>query len=218
MGAHAMMDDAADREPKETGHRYPSLPPLESLGLVDPRASGKRLSGDDLPKLDRFRFQLFAEWIAEHFPPGRVADIGGGKGLLAWLLRQRGFDVAVIDPNDQPLPSKYRDLRTGTRIRIAPTEVVTRIARPFDESMAAEFDLLLGLHAHGSNIAAIDAAARYGKDFAILPCCVIDEPLTPPRGVNWFTWLAQHAETRGFAVGYFRLNFRGQNIGMYSKR
>ncbi len=214
-----MTDESDDYESAPgSGHRYPSLPPLESLGLLDPRASGKRLSGDDLPKLDRFRFQLFAEWVVGHFPPGRVADIGGGKGMLAYLLRRRGFNATVIDPTEQPLPSKYRDLRMGERVRIAATEVVPRISRPFDESMAADFDLLLGLHAHGSNIAAINAAARYGKDFAILPCCVIDEPLAPPRGVNWFTWLAQHAETRGFPVGYFRLNFRGQNIGMYSKR
>jgi hypothetical protein len=211
-------DEDDDPAAGARGHRYPPPPPLESLGLTDPRASGRRLSGADLPALRRFRFQLFADWIFDHFPGGRVADIGGGKGMLTYLLRRRGFDAVVIDPHEQSLPEKYRDLRTGERVRIAPTESVPRIPRPFEHSMAADFDLLVALHAHGSNMLAIDAAARHERAFAILPCCVIDEPLAPPIGVNWFTWLADHAETRGFDVGYFRLGFRGQNIGMYSRR
>src|SRR5918992_4646719 len=99
-------------------HRYPPPPSPEELGLVPPgAAAGGRRSGDDLPKLKRFRFQLLADWIAGRFPPCTVADVGGGKGLLTHLLGQAGFSAEVVDPVDQPLPSRYRDLATGRRGR-----------------------------------------------------------------------------------------------------
>src|SRR3954462_11360000 len=39
-------------------------------------------------RMKKFRFQLFHEWLVAELAPCRVADIGGGKGLLAYLLRQ----------------------------------------------------------------------------------------------------------------------------------
>jgi hypothetical protein len=71
-------------------HRYPPPPSLEELGLTPPGRAGRRRSGDDLPKMKKFRFQLLAAWITGHFPPCVVADVGGGKGLLAHLLGQAG--------------------------------------------------------------------------------------------------------------------------------
>ncbi|HEV2893250.1 MAG TPA: hypothetical protein VG411_05835 [Actinomycetota bacterium] len=94
-------------------HRYPPPPSLEELGLARPGAAGRRRSGDDLPKMKKFRFQLLADWIAGRFPPCTVADVGGGKGLLTHLLGQAGFQAEVVDPVDQPLPPRYRDLASG---------------------------------------------------------------------------------------------------------
>jgi len=42
-------------------------------------------------KPKKFRFQVFADWIVAHYAPCRVADIGGGKGLLTYLLDQRAL-------------------------------------------------------------------------------------------------------------------------------
>ena len=65
---------------------------LEEMGLVDPATAGQRRSGGDLPKMKKFRFQLLSDWIADNFTPCRVADVGGGKGMLAYLLERQGFD------------------------------------------------------------------------------------------------------------------------------
>ena len=113
-------------------HRYPPPPSPEELGLLPPGAAGGgRRSGGDLPKPKRFRFQLLAGWIADSFPPCAVADVGGGKGLLTWLLNEAGFQAEVVDPVDQPLPSRYRDLATGRRVRLHAGDAARRrIERP----------------------------------------------------------------------------------------
>ena len=198
-------------------HKYASPPSLTSLGLLDPRADGKRLSGDALPRMDKFRFQLFAEWIVQTFPRCRVADVGGGKGMLAYLLQRAGFESVVIDPISQELPEKYKDLRTGKRIMIPRSEKVPRLSQSFDPIMTKDFDLLVAMHAHGSNVNIIDSSASAGTNFAILPCCVIDEPIIPKDSKSWFELLSTHAQERGHSVGYFHLNFRGQNVGIYSR-
>ena len=78
-----------------------------------------------------------------------------------------------------------------------------------------EFDLLVGMHAHGCNLTIIEAARAHGCDFVLIPCCVIDEPATLPHDVHWLPWLANQARGAGFLIGYFRLNFRGQPIGFH---
>lgn len=169
----------------------------------------------ELRKMKKFRFQLLHRWLTEHFAPCRVADIAGGKGLLAHLLQQSGWQATVIDPTYQPLPDKYKDIATGQRVRLAAAEPVHHIAQPFTRDMADQFDLLVGMHAHGCNIAIIDAAAAVGCGFVLFPCCVIDEPLIPPPGIHWLESLADYAVQKGQAVAPFRLNFKGQNIGLF---
>jgi hypothetical protein len=197
-------------------HRYPQPPLPSSLGLPVPDP-GRRRSGADLPKLKKFRFQLLADWIIDHFPPERVADVGGGKGLLAYMLEQEGFDATVIDPVDQSLPDKYKNLRDNTRVRIPVSATVSRVNAPYTEELGKDFDLLVALHTHGSNVAIIETCARYPVTAIILPCCVIDEPHAPAVGDNWFMWLVNLARKRGLTPEFFTLNFSGQNIGMVIK-
>ena len=51
-----------------------------------------------------------------------MADVGGGKGLLSYLLQDSGWSATVIDPVEQALPSKYKDLSSSTQVRIAAAE------------------------------------------------------------------------------------------------
>ena len=195
-------------------HRYPPPPSLEELGLAaPPTGAGGRRSGDDLPKMKKFRFQLLAGWVADTFPPCTVADVGGGKGLLTWLLNQAGFSAEVVDPVDLPLPPTYRDLASGRRVRLGDGVRVPRRRVPFGPALGRRYDLLVALHAHGSNLAVLDTVAQAGSSCVVLPCCVVDEPSAPGPGQNWFMWLADQARDRGLQPRYFSLNFRGQHVG-----
>lgn len=182
---------------------------VATLGLVATRADG-------LPQMKKFRFQLLHAWIVAHIAPCRVADIGGGKGLLAYLLQRSGWDATVIDPARQPLPDKFKDLETGRQIKVGPDERVPRLDRPFASELAGDFDLLIAMHAHGCNIQIIDTAAETGKGFLLLPCCIIGEPIRPDNGAHWLQCVIAYAAGKGFAVRPFRLNFKGQNIGFYA--
>ena len=167
-------------------------------------------------RMKKFRFQLLHQWLGDRFEPCKAADIGGGKGLVSYLLASSGWRSVVIDPIQQPLPDKYKDIRTGVRVKIPPEAKVPYIASPFEPGLANDFDLLIGLHAHGCNVKIIDTAAKYGCGFVLFPCCVIDEPFYPPLGVHWLESLADYAVRKGLAIRPFRLNFKGQNIGFYN--
>jgi hypothetical protein len=170
----------------------------------------------ELRKMKKFRFQLLHEWIIQHFKSCKVADIGGGKGLLTFLLNQSGFQSVVIDPIDQSLPTKYKDLK-GRKEKLAEEHCVPRINRNFEKALARDFDLLIGLHTHGSNMKIIEAAAEYKKAFVLLPCCVIDEPIIPQPDIDWLDSLEEYANKLGMETERFELNFRGQNVGFYAK-
>ncbi len=64
-------------------------------------------------RMKKFRTQLLYQWLANVFEPARVADVGGGKGLLSFLLINSGWQAAVIDPLTRRCP---------TNIRIYPTD------------------------------------------------------------------------------------------------
>jgi hypothetical protein len=172
--------------------------------------------GHTSDKMKKFRFQLLHEWLVTETRPARTADIGGGKGLLAYLLRSSGWDATVIDPVYQELPNKYKDIRSKKRVIIPSEAKVPRISEKFEPEMAADYDLLIGLHAHGCNIKIIEACADYNTGFCLLPCCVIDEPVYPRRGGTWVGLLSDYATRLGFDVRPFRLAFSGQSIGIYA--
>ncbi len=167
------------------------------------------------PRMKKFRFQLLYQWLVQNLEPCKVADIGGGKGLLSFLLIQSGWEATAIDPFEQPLPGKYKDLLLGSRVKIPVDMKIPYLQAEFQPEMAQPFDLLVGMHAHGCNVKIIDAAAAYGCGFVIFPCCVIDEPFYPPLGVHWLESLANYAVKNGQEVYPFRLNFKGQNIGLF---
>lgn len=170
----------------------------------------------ELRKMKKFRFQLLAAWLAANHEPCKAADVGGGKGLLAWLLNQRGWQVTIIDPVEATKAPQYRDPDTGKQVQLAISDLagINKIKKPFSEDLAKDFDLLIGLHTHGSNMMIIDAAAKYGKHFVLLPCCVIDEPVEKRPSVNWLDSLEEYAKSKGHKVRRFELNFKGQNIGI----
>ncbi len=166
----------------------------------------------------QFRFQAIAKWLTENYTPRRAIDVGGGKGLLAYLLNKQGWEVSVVDPVNQGLPHKYKDLSEGKRVLIAPEEKVDRIDLPFGEEMGKDTDLLIGLHAHGSNMKIMNACKTYGCDFILLPCCVIDEPIEIKPNINWLNSLEEYAIELGLPVKRTTFNFVGQGTALYTHR
>jgi hypothetical protein len=189
----------------------------EGLESIQGQAVQVVTDSSRLPRLKRFRFQLLHQWLIHNFAPCRAADIGGGKGLLSYLLIQSGWQATVIDPVGQSLPDKYKDIVTDRRVKIDPGFRVPNIAAEFEPQHACGYDLLIGMHAHGCNLKIIEAAVQVGCSFVLFPCCVIDEPFVPPPGVHWLESLADYTVRQGHSVKPFRLNFRGQNIGLYAK-
>lgn len=165
-------------------------------------------------RMKKFRAQLLHHWLVQNFSPCRAGDVGGGKGLLGYLLNLDGWQVSVIDPIEQPLVDKYKDILTDRRVKIPSQAKVDHISAAFQVEMGADFDLLIGMHAHGCNALIIDAAKKYGCGFVLFPCCVIDEPFFPRLGVQWIEALASYAVFKGLSIFPFRLNFKGQNIGI----
>jgi hypothetical protein len=180
-----------------------------------PEAFADLAAPGELPKLKRFRFQLLHTWMVANLQPCRVADVGGGKGLLTYLLRESGWPATVVDPEPQALPAKYTDPATGRTVRIPATASVPQIAAPFRPELAQQFDLLVALHAHGCTIEVLRAAARFRRQAIVMPCCIVGEPLLPPPGVHWLQCVAEAAVDLGLHVTVFRLNFKGQSIGLY---
>lgn len=166
----------------------------------------------------QFRFQLIADWLIKTYSPRKAIDVGGGKGLLAYLLNQQGWEVSVIDPFDQPLPKKYKDIHSNKRILIPETACVPRITAAFSEEYVNDADLLIGLHAHGSNMKIIDICAKTQKDFVLFPCCVVDEPIEIKSGVNWMDSLEQYAKNKGLPIEKVQLNFVRQSTGLFTRR
>ena len=203
------------KDKKRSAKLFSDLTELSARSSASAIASQR--GAHELKRMGKFRFQLLHQWLVENFEACRVADIGGGKGLLTYLLRQSRWDATVIDPASQALPDKYKDCATGRRVRIAPTERVPRIDKEFESAMAQDFDLLVGMHAHGCNVKIIEGAAAFGRGFVLIPCCIIAEPVYPPRGVHWLQCLLDYAIAKGFAAQPFQLNFSGQNIGLYAR-
>ncbi|MEI2607030.1 MAG: methyltransferase domain-containing protein [Candidatus Promineifilaceae bacterium] len=207
-------------EPEEMGHAAAVWPEAllagsKELAGLTATASGQR---PELVKMKKFRFQLLHQWIQTHVEPGRVADVGGGKGLLAYLLQESGWTATVVDPVYQALPEKYKDLRSNRQVHLKADQSVPHRNQEFVAAMAQEFDLLVALHAHGCNVQLLDAAATSACAVILLPCCLIQEPLIPPPGVLWIQAVVDYATHKGLHVQPFRLNFKGQNIGIYARR
>jgi len=216
--ARTAAQSVVDGKPAVDGHQ--DFPLTDDLLASSVQLAGLVSSSQEreLTKMKKFRFQLLHRWIATRMEPGRVADVGGGKGLLAYLLQESGWSATVIDPFDQALPAKYKDLESSRQVRVGETERVPRLNREFQPEMAERFDLLVAMHAHGCNIQMVDAALEFGCDLILLPCCVIHEPILPPPGVHWIQWLVEYVIEKGFVVEPFRLNFKGQNIGIYARK
>ncbi len=166
----------------------------------------------------KYRFQLLHAWLVSRYRPTSVLDVAGGKGLLTYLLKQSGWNAVVVDPVSDFRPLKYRQLDTKVQTKLSKEEQqnIPRIKATFNEDMVKDLNLIIGLHAHGCNMKIINACKKYNRDFVLLPCCVVDEPIEKIPNVNWLNSLIDYASSLGFVVKKDTLDFKGQNILIYT--
>jgi hypothetical protein len=102
---------------------------------------------------DATRFEVVADFVARRFPDARTAaDVAGGQGMLARLLRKRhNIDCDVVDPRGWVL--------RGVHGR----------ADEFDPAMASYYDVIIGLHPDEALRAVVEAAAV--RPAVVVPCC-----------------------------------------------
>lgn len=168
----------------------------------------------------KYRFQLLHKWLVTRYNPTSVLDVAGGKGLLTYLLKQSGWNAVVVDPVSDFRPMKYRSINSSEQVKLSKEvqESIPRIKDIFTEDMVKGFNLIIGLHAHGCNMKIINACRNYNKDFLLLPCCVVGEPIEKKPNIDWLESLVQYAVNSDFDVKRDTLDFKGQNILIYTDR
>ena len=158
-------------------------------------------------------------------------QVAGGRGQLAWELQcVHGLRAVSLDPRAAKVPRKSR--RKLLRKRLA---ALTPDSSPRDQLMARNprrvealldpafeaseqgrallesCSAIVALHADEATEAAVDAALRYGKPFAVVPCCVFadlfpNRPAAVRTTAEFCDYLAAKA---GATLEYLR--FEGKN-------
>lgn len=103
---------------------------------------------------DPARFEVLAEYIAEHYwhDIRYIADVAGGQGMLTRVLNKRyGYECEVIDPRDWVLRG------------------VKNQAAEFRAETATYYDLLVGLHCDEALREMAQAALL--RPTILVPCC-----------------------------------------------
>ncbi len=112
------------------------------------------------------RFEVFADFIERNFPARyfpRVIDVAGGGGYLSLELILRGYEPVLVDPRKTNVRKKVRKER---RKEMAKLE---RRFELFTPDMAADADLVVGMHPDGATEAICEAASF--AHVALVPCC-----------------------------------------------
>ena len=220
---HDLKQDAAD--------------PFAAYDKHANRNAWRFVPGDDNRKRRHAaRHVEFGAWIVDRFgrsllEAGPVLDVAGGRGQLAWELQcVHGLRAVSLDPRKAKVPRKSR--RKLLRKRLA---ALTPDSSPRDQLMArnprrvealldAAFEAseqgrallescsaIVALHADEATEAAVDAALKYGKPFAVVPCCVFadlfpNRPAAVRTTAEFCDYLAAKA---GATLEYLR--FEGKN-------
>lgn len=150
---------------------------------------------------DPRRFPAVASFIFRRYGRGirYVADVAGGQGLLAKLLRKRyGYEAEVVDPR-------------GWRIKGVPGR-----EEEFDPSEASYYDLVVGVHPDEAT-RAIAVSALYTRTL-LVPCCNFWDS---SRRLGTMALVESlEAFYQRYQIGHQRivLDFRGpKNIGLVTE-
>jgi hypothetical protein len=126
-----------------------------------------------LPAKELFEAWEVARRVRRHYRGGRVVDLAGGHGLLAWImliLDDRSPEAVVVDTARPPSALKIAAALEATWPRL-------RDRVHFAEALIEGFpidrdDLVVSVHACGAlTDRVIVKAVSAGARLAVLPCC-----------------------------------------------
>lgn len=130
-----------------------------------------------LPRKELFEAWEVARRVRRRFRGGRVVDVAGGHGVLAYLLLlldDSSPHAVIVDPAVPPSAATVGAAIEAAWPRLA-GRVDYRAIRLADEALTAE-DLLVGCHACGAlTDRVLDAAITARARVAVLPCCQDEE-------------------------------------------
>ena len=179
----------------------------------------------------------FAAWLLrtlgrETLERGPVLDVAGGKGALAWELQcVHGIECVSLDPRARkPLCRRRRKLlrkrraaalSAGDATAEAPRHVRALLDAVFERSpegadLLERCSAVVGLHADEATEAIVDAGIKYGKPFAVVPCCVFKD-LFPgrPAAVDNHEHFCEYLTTKADGIDIDFLRCVGKNKVVY---
>jgi hypothetical protein len=139
---------------------------------------------------DEQRFEATADFVAARFPQARsAADVAGGQGMLARILRKRhNIDCDVVDPRGWVLRG------------------VSSRAEDYRADMAAYYDVVIGLHPDSALREVVDSAQV--RPVVVVPCCNFWSRDTRLGRDQLLDAIEHHHASRGTSERV-NLNFRG---------
>ena len=174
------------------------------------------------------RFIEFARWLLATFGAtalrarAGVVDVAGGRGGLSFELHCRlGIPCTLLEPRSVGLKSnQLRHLRKHPE-RGCYRHFRARLDASFEETsegraLLRDCSMLVGLHSDEATEALVAAAGRFGKPFAVVPCCVFPTVFSTRRRAcgklvrtydDFCAWLSEQAE--GSQIAF--LPFAGRN-------
>lgn len=183
--------DVVNLRPISTPSQIIDVEIVQICGRVSTRAVGSYVMARHAFHGAVDRFAVTADFVAERFPDARfVADVAGGQGMLARLLRKRyNVEAEVIDPRGWTLKG------------------VTARVSEYGAEMADYYDLIIGLHPDQALRAVVDSATTV--PVTVLPCCNFWSPDERLGRAALLAAIADHHAGLGGAVESITLAFDG---------
>ena len=161
---------------------------------------------------DHRRFHIFAEFIHYSFPDAStVADVGGGRGILSFLLNEFVKHSTIIDPRPATFPRWiHRRLRKKAR-RTGTVSIIERVHQNVESVDLSRFDLTVALHPDEATEPTLRYAIKHNINLAIVPCCVFPLDGYKRSVPEWMNYLLSIAPD----VKKHQLPFSGANTVLW---
>jgi len=182
------------------------------------------------------RATIFATWLIETYGRDELAvdkgvlDVAGGKGKLSIQLALQGkIQSTVIDPLVRKHGHKL-DPIGAKRIRKANAPHPNLLSKEFNRTTFLEMgeqedlirgsSILVGLHPDEPTEDILDMALQYGKNVAIVPCCVFPcffplRTLSDGRFVRTYQDFLEYLLSKDDRLRKHSLPFQGRNTVIY---